>query len=206
MDLFSILDKPIEDVLKPVYKVNGKWKIGKKKVKMFDNAKNIAEKTDNSIEKWFDEGGYPLIQKKTEGYRMPMGYSKLLTDRSYRIWIRYLRWAWCQKHTNFVKQQNKYYNNKRETEKPYISVCKKCGKEFNAPRNYYKICPECRLKPSAHQIKMQERAERKKEKIDTIKEVQLWYKSGITQEVLALDFGVSQKTISNWVNKKIVEM
>lgn len=163
-------------------------------------------KKNNKIEILYDKGGYPLIWKKMEGYRMPMGYSKKITDRSYRIWIRYLRWLWCQNHPDFVKEKNKYYQEKRNAEKPYVVICKRCGKPFNAARNYYKVCKECQLKPSAHQIMLKERAERKKKKAEIIKEVRLWYKSGMTQEVLAQDFGVSQKTISNWVNKKTVEI
>jgi DNA-binding XRE family transcriptional regulator len=32
-----------------------------------------------------------------------------------------------------------------------------------------------------------------------IEEARNWYKAGMTQEAIALDFGVSQKCISNWV-------
>ena len=35
-----------------------------------------------------------------------------------------------------------------------------------------------------------------------MEEAILWYQNGLTQTVIALDLGVSQKTISNWVNRK----
>lgn len=158
--------------------------------------------TYKDIEIVYQQGGYEFVDFCFGGIRMPKGISKNLSPEAYRRWIRYLRWRWCKNNPDFVKRQNKYYARKRQKEKPYTAVCIKCGKEFKAPRAYYKICPDCQKLPTKTQLLKQAIAERKAQREANIKEAKYWYSKGETQEVLAEDFGVTQKTISNWVNKK----
>lgn len=162
---------------------------------------NSRIKLDNSVEIAFDKGGYKQIAKVFKK-RLKKGHRKFMTERSYKIWLRYLRWRWLHNHPDFVKMQNRYYFKKRQLEKPYIAVCKRCGKEFNAARPYYKICLNCQNLPTLRQIKEKETKRRLKQKVKDIQEAQRLYNSGITQEVIAEHFGVTQKTISNWIHNK----
>ena len=161
---------------------------------------NLWEEFD--IEESFREGGYELIDSIFHGVRMPKSMSKNISQKAYHRWIRYLRWRWLHQHPDFSKKQNKYYAEKRQKEKPYVCICKKCGKEFNAPRKCYKICPNCRIYPSLRNIKKQNAEKRLKKKIGDIQEAQVWARMGLSQQTIADHFAVSQKTISNWVNNK----
>lgn len=149
----------------------------------------------------YKAGGYKALLE--EGfYRLPIGATKEMSDEEKRIWKRFLAYRWRKEHPEFVKRQNRYYSKKRQKEKPYIAICKLCGKEFHTAREYNKICPDCHKLPTKHQIHIEESKKRKKEKALIRDEVRYWYKKGLTQCVLAEDFGVTQKTISNWVNSK----
>lgn len=159
-------------------------------------------KIEYRIEELFQKGGYKMIDFIYHRYRMPNGSSKRMSAESYKRWKLYLRWRWLHEHPGYVTAQNRYYHQKRQIEKPYISVCKKCGKEFNAPRNYYKLCPECLSQPTQRQIRSKEIKERLKKKISDIQQAQVWYKLGLKQQFIANHFGVAQKTISNWIHNK----
>lgn len=155
-----------------------------------------------SIEDLYQQGGYEFIYAKYGFKRMPKASRYSMTEKSYRRWKLYLRWRWMSQHPDYAKEQNKYYNKLYQKTKPCVCICINCGKEFNAPRKYYKICPECHKIPTKHELYVKEMAKRRKERQEMIEEVKYWYSKGETQEVLAEDFGVTQKTISNWVRKK----
>lgn len=159
-------------------------------------------KKEYRIEELYQKGGYKMIDFIYGGIKMPKGSVNEMSKESYHRWKLYLNWRWKKKHPSFVKMQNRYYLKKRQKEKPYIAVCQRCGKEFNAARPYYKVCPDCRNQPTQRQIKEKEAKKRLKQKIGDIQEAQVWYKMGLRQEVIAEHFGVTQKTISNWIHNK----
>lgn len=132
--------------------------------------------------------------------RLKYGATKDMSPEEYKEYKRRLGKRWRDNNPEKVKAQNRYYSEKRRIEKPYICVCKRCGKNFNAQRNFFKICPECQLLPSRTKLFLEERAKRKEKRLQNIEEVKLWYKAGFTQMQIAKDFKVSQKTISNWLN------
>ena len=125
-----------------------------------------------------------------------------MSPEEYKEYKRNLQRSWRKRNKKLVKERNHnwwiYY---KET-KPRVCICKYCGNEFNAPRNYYKVCPDCRNKPKKYELIKMAKEQRKKQRQEMIEEARDWYKAGMTQEVLALEFGVSQKCISNWVRKE----
>lgn len=133
--------------------------------------------------------------------RLKYGATKDMSPEEYKEYKRNLQRSWRKRNKKLVKERNHnwwiYY---KET-KPRVCICKYCGNEFNAPRNYYKVCPDCRNKPKKYELIKMAKEQRKKQRQEMIEEARDWYKAGITQEVLALEFGVSQKCISNWVRK-----
>lgn len=154
-----------------------------------------------NIEELYQQGGYKLIYEKFGNSVMPKNSSKLMSKESYKRWLRYLRWRWCQANPEFIKRQNKFYSDKRTAEKPYVVICKRCGKEFNAPRSCYKTCPDCQKIPSKNSLYRKEVALRRERKQQLLKEVKSLYKKGITQQNIAKLYGVSQKTVSNYLKK-----
>ena len=133
--------------------------------------------------------------------RLKYGATKDMSPEEYKEYKRNLQRSWRKRNKKLVKERNHnwwiYY---KET-KPRVCICKYCGNEFNAPRNYYKVCPDCRNKPKKYELIKMAKEQRKKQRQEMIEEARDWYKAGMTQEAIALDFGVSQKCISNWVRK-----
>lgn len=134
--------------------------------------------------------------------RLKYGATKNMTPEEYKQYKRDLSKRWRDNNPEKIKKQNKYYSDLYKKTKPFVCICSKCGCSFHASRNYYKICEDCKLKPSKRQILLQERKNKHIEKIKLIEEVKYGYKCGIQQAILAENFGVTQKTISNWINKK----
>lgn len=152
-----------------------------------------------TIEDIYNAGALPALHKAYHDKRMPMNNLKFLTPKARKIWKNYIQYRWRKKHPEFVKKQNDYFAAKYRTEKPFICTCKYCGQQFNAPKNCYQICPTCSARPSKKRLKQLEIEQRRLARQASIEEARFWYSKGITQEVLAEDFGVAQKTISNWV-------
>lgn len=151
----------------------------------------------NKIIKIFKKGGYIALEEEFGNSRMPKGHYSTLTTEAQLIWIRYLRWRFRQNNPEFIKQQNKYYSEKRKKEKPYKCICKRCGKEFKAQRPYLKLCGKC---PTLTEIRKKEVEKRIKEKEKKIRLVAEMYLSGLfTQEEVAQKFGTYQKQVSVWV-------
>ena len=171
-------------------------------IKYINDINEVCKHTDDTVEKAFDKGGYPEVARVCGKGRMPHGYAEYMTPRSYKIWLGYLRWRWCHNHPCFVKMQNKYYAQKRQKEKPYTATCRLCGKTFSAPRETYKICPECHRKPTKamqHVAEMTRKRKTREAKIMLAKEL---YANGFTQTRIGAQLGVSQRMISHWVNDK----
>ena len=145
----------------------------------------------------YNNGGYKAMKKEFEGMRMPPATLPKLSEEAQKIWHRFLSWRWRKANPEFVKNQNKYYFNKYRKKKPYKCVCKRCGKEFDAPRPYYKLCLKC---PTLTEMRAKEAEERKKKKEEKIRCVAEMYLSGLfTQEEVAEKFGTYQKQVSVWV-------
>jgi predicted transcriptional regulator len=131
--------------------------------------------------------------------RLKYGATKDMSPEEYKEYKRNLQRSWRKRNKEWVKEHNHDWWIYYKENKPRICICKYCGNEFNAPRNYYKICPDCKNKPKKCELIKMAREQRKKTRQEMIEEARDWYKAGMTQEAIALDFGVSQKCISNWV-------
>ena len=131
--------------------------------------------------------------------RLPYGATKNMSPEEYKEYKRELQRRWRKEHPEYMKENNRHWYRFYQRVKPRVCVCKFCGQEFNAPRSYYKICPECRNKPSKHKLLLMARAERKKTRQELqVKAIEM-YKKGLFERQIAEKLNVSQKCISNWV-------
>lgn len=134
--------------------------------------------------------------------RLKMGEFIAMTPEQQIEHKRMLQRRWRAKHKNWVKAQNHKYYEIYKKKKPCVVVCKYCGKEFNAPRKYYKMCPDCLNAPKPTHLKEIEKAKKCAEKELFREEVRKCYASGLSQDNVAKLFGITQKTVSNWVRKQ----
>lgn len=152
------------------------------------------------IEKLYKSGGYAAIHEKYALYRMPKGINKTFTKKQKEIWKRYLNWRWKKNHPDFIKIENLHWYKYYRKVKPFVCICKKCGEKFNAPKKYYKTCPECLTAPSLRDVERRQILERKIKRAAIREQVYNIYITGeITQEKLAEIYNTSQENISRWI-------
>lgn len=134
--------------------------------------------------------------------RLKFGEFLSMSPEQQREHKRMLQRRWRKNNKDIVKARNHRYYLKYKKIKPYVVVCKYCGEEFHATRNYYKICPDCLKKPKTIALKKMEIQNRKAKKEEMKKEIRNWYSAGMTQMALAQYYGVTQTTISKWLKQK----
>lgn len=92
--------------------------------------------------------------------RLARGSFKQMTPEQQRAHILMLGARYRKNNRKKLQERNRYYHKLYMETKPYLCVCKVCGKEFNAPSPNYRRCEECRAIPSAaelHRAKMREK-------------------------------------------------
>lgn len=142
---------------------------------------------------------------KTKGVKMKRlkyGATKDMSPEEYIQYKRNLSKRWRQKHPDRVKAQNRFYSDLYRTIKPFECTCKICGRKFDGARSCLKMCPQCiadwhRKAELARKARVIKQEERQAE----YEEIAYWYSKGMTQEVLAEDFGRSQSGISKIVRR-----
>lgn len=131
--------------------------------------------------------------------RLPYGASKSMTDEEKLLRKRYLHKRWRDNHPDFCKAQSKYYYALYKQTKPKTCVCKYCHQEFNAPRDYYKICPNCLSAPKKTHLLNKLKAEKRKLRLHRIEVALKLYGQGLSQIKIGALLGVTQKCVSTWV-------
>ena len=131
--------------------------------------------------------------------RLEYGSFNKMTDEEKKEHLKMLQKRWRKNHPEWVKNQNKkYYKIYKET-KPCKCICVRCGREFFAPRSYYKLCGEC---PSKYELyKMGVKMRRDRKALIAQQAVEMYKTGKYTQEEVAKIFGTYQKQVSNWVKK-----
>ncbi len=134
--------------------------------------------------------------------RIKYGSSKYMTEEELKEHTRQLHRNWCKKHPEWVKSRNRHYFELYKETKPCVCVCVKCGKKFNAPRKYYKMCEHCVEK--WHKDAQKRREAISKRRIDNLFEIQEILRmahEGWSQTIIAETFGRSQSGISTILRK-----
>lgn len=130
--------------------------------------------------------------------RLARGDFQKMTPEQQRAHKFMLRARYRENHREELQEQNRYYSALYAKTKPFLCVCKKCGKEFNARRSDARtICDECRAKSA--QASAQRRTELRERQI---KRRAQWTKclelarTGMLQKEISKITGLKQATIS----------
>lgn len=128
--------------------------------------------------------------------RLPYGAKLTKEERAERR--KFLARRWRNKNSDIVSERNHYWHVRYRQTKPYIATCYICGKKFNAPRDWYKTCPECLQKihdDFANRMeKRRKNVAARKEKYDKI--VELLLQGDLNQMQIAKLVGTTQATVS----------
>lgn len=134
--------------------------------------------------------------------RLKYGSSKYMMKEDLKKHKCLLQKEWRAKHPDIIKAQNRYYANLYAETKPFVCVCIKCGRKFNAARNSYKKCPWCiekkkKLKDMRLKVAEIKRKERKAE----YQKILEMHKKGIKQQAIADALGRCQSGVSAIIRK-----
>ena len=130
--------------------------------------------------------------------RLKYGATKYMTPDEYKQYKRDLGKRWRKNNKAKIKAKNKYYAELYKQTKPCECICKNCGRKFNAPRKYYKLCSQC-LEENHYiaEVKRKTVALKQEERIAEYKEIVRMSKQGFTQMIIAETFGRTQSGISS---------
>lgn len=134
-----------------------------------------------------------MAKKKTQ--RLKRGELAMMSPEQRREHIRaqQLRYRHSPKGRATNRRNNRKFAKIYAETKPFICVCKECGKEFNAPSLSRKRCPDCK-----NNIITQadiNRARRRKRIAIRSKIIALALR-GMTQMAIAREVGYSQSAVS----------
>lgn len=130
--------------------------------------------------------------------RLKYGATKYMTPDEYKQYKRDLGKRWRKKNKAKIKAKNKYYADLYKIIRPCECICKICGRKFDAPRKYYKLCPQC-LKENRYiaEVKRKTIALKQEERRAEYEQILVMRRMGIRQRVIADALGRSQSGISS---------
>jgi len=127
--------------------------------------------------------------------RWPKG--KPMTPEQRRARKHLLQKEWRKRNPEKVKAQNRKWGLYYQTVRPFKCICKVCGQEFGAPRNYFVVCQDCMQKRKENRKAVIEAKKAcLKAKIKRNKEIVRLHKKGLLQREIAAIVGIGQANVS----------
>lgn len=129
--------------------------------------------------------------------RLKYGASKLMTPEEKIQHRKMLAKRWRDNNKDVVSQRNHMWFVRYKRTKPFLATCTICGAEFNAMRDYYKMCPVCRKeRHDKHKKAIAERKARVKKKNAFYEKVIHYRQLGWTQVQIAKKLKIGQARVS----------
>lgn len=129
--------------------------------------------------------------------RLKKGEFKKMTPEEKLLHKRKLQKEWRDKNKDVVSKRNRYWYERYRATKPFTAICMRCGKKFNATRDYYKTCQECMdEKHLNYTIFVQERKARVEEREKKYKDILYLRSQGLKETQIANILKVTQSTVS----------
>ena len=128
--------------------------------------------------------------------RLKRGEFIAMTPEQKKEHLRILRKRYRDSHKEKIHRDNLHFYQVYKRFKPHRCICVKCGKPFDAPRCYYKLCDDCKNKDWGQVRKNAILAKRqaRKERIELVLKLG---KNGVPQQEIAEKTGYTQRAVSS---------